>query len=139
MPSIATSSSSRFAALPSSTITNTPRWGRKGEVKKVRVDAEGHTSVLADVTLDPAMESMEIPLGTRAPDVAPAPVASAAANAEPGAAPSAKASAGPKKGPGAAPIKTSQPAAQVTSAPTAAPTAAPTGVGVANGLTIKPE
>jgi serine/threonine-protein kinase len=117
--------------VPDSTLR-----GRKGETKKVRVEADGYAAVVADVTLDPAMESMEIPLGTRAPEVAPAPEVSAASSsagaASASATATAKAGAGSKKPPATA--KTAQAAA--TAAPTATP--AKTG-GVAGGLTIRPD
>jgi serine/threonine protein kinase len=118
--------------VPDSTLR-----GRKGETKKVRVEADGYAAVVADVTLDPAMESMEIPLGTRAPEVAPAPEGSAssgAAAASPTPTATAKAGAGSKKPPATA--KTAQAAA--TAAPTAAPATTKQG-GVAGGLTIRPE
>lgn len=118
--------------VPDSTLR-----GHKGETKKVRVEADGYAAVVADVTLDPAMESMEIPLGTRAPEVAPAPEGSASsgpgvASATPTA--TGKAGAGSKKPPATA--KTAQAAA--TAAPTAAPATSKPG-GVANGLTIRPD
>jgi serine/threonine-protein kinase len=113
--------------------------GVKGETKKVRVEADGYAAVLAEVTLDPAMESMEIPLPTRAPDVAPVPEAGeAGATATPavavvapspgGGAKAALNKGSSKKSPAVKAVQTGAPV------PAAAPQA--TG-GVANGLTIK--
>jgi serine/threonine-protein kinase len=134
--------------------------GRKGETKKVRVEADGYAAVLAEVTLDPAMESMEIPLAVtmepqavpnpgagamRAPDVAPAtsvassttpivsvgaPEATGAPPAGPGAKTAGSAKGGNRKPPSS--VKTAQPS---TLPPPS--TAAPDPGGVANKLKIK--
>lgn len=124
--------------------------GRKGDQKKVRVEADGYHAVLAEVTLDPATESMEIELGTRAPEVAPAPDGSAVAGAGTAAATAtaatatsaptagAKAAQAEKGGSGKkapATAKTSQVSAQPQ--PTAPSTTSKPSGGVAGGLTIK--
>lgn len=108
--------------------------GTKGQTKKVRVEAEGYAAVVAEVTLDPAMESMVIPLAERAPDVAPSAEPSTAPVVAPAApSPTTKVavdkSGGKKPGPATKPATTG--AAAVTTPPPQS-----TG-GVANGLTIK--
>lgn len=114
--------------------------GTKGQTKKVRVEADGYAAVVAEVTLDPAMESMVIPLAEKAPDVAPSAEASAAPSVAPVVVPVPAASSvaikpAVEKGGAKKPGPVTKPAATVTAA-VATPAPKSTG-GVANGLTIK--
>jgi serine/threonine-protein kinase len=114
--------------------------GTKGQTKKVRVEADGYAAVVAEVTLDSAMESMVIPLAERAPDVSPStapaagPVVAPASTPTPGAPtvatkPAIEKNVSKKNG------SVTKPATAVTTAATTPPPRS-TG-GVANGLTIK--
>ena len=112
--------------------------GTKGETRKVRVEADGYAAVMAEVTLDPAMESMVIPLAELSPDVAPSAGTAAAPVVAPATAvtaPYVAAKPAVDKSDKSGGSKKTKPAATIT-APTPTPTPKSTG-GVAGGLTIK--
>ena len=109
--------------------------GRGGETMRIRVEAEGYTTVDKEVVLQPGDGPIQVALDPLPPTVTPAPppegtqpAATAAATAEPKATPR-------EPGRGPRPVKSTQPAS--TSAPATSPAPEPTGIG--GGLKLKTE
>jgi serine/threonine-protein kinase len=109
--------------------------GTRGATKKVRVEADGYAAVMAEVTLDSAMESMVIPLAERAPEVVPSAVPMVAPAATV-ASPSVAAKPAVDKSSSSSTKKNGTKPPTTVTAATATPPPQSTG-GVANGLTIK--